>query len=83
MLDVVDRRGQCPLLRINHALLNLVGAQTIVLPEMLTTGMLITGKISVGVRSNTNGLNKINSNATTINVYGRPGPGRQDPQPVY
>src|ERR1700730_2727164 len=38
---------------------------------MLTTGMSISGKISVGVRSSTTGVSKRIASASTINVYGR------------
>src|SRR5882762_428008 len=37
----------------------------------LTTGMLMDGKISVGVRSRINGVNNNSSRAATTNVYGR------------
>jgi len=35
---------------------------------MLTTGILISGKTSVGVRSSTKGVTKSSSNAATTNV---------------
>ena len=35
---------------------------------MLTTGMLIAGKISVGVRSKISGVNKTSSSAATTKV---------------
>src|SRR5438874_1296923 len=38
---------------------------------MLTTGMLMAGKMSVGVRSRTNGVSKRRSKDATTNVYGR------------
>src|SRR6266571_3055057 len=37
----------------------------------LTTGMLMDGKMSVGVRNRTNGVNNNSSRAATTNVYGR------------
>src|SRR5438445_13266036 len=37
----------------------------------LTTGMLMLGKISVGVRDSRNGVASTSSNAATTNVYGR------------
>ena len=38
---------------------------------MLTTGMLMLGKMSVGVRKMTTGLTSKIISATTTNVYGR------------
>ena len=38
---------------------------------MLTTGILMLGKISVGVRSRMNGVMIKSSNAATTNVSGR------------
>src|SRR5437899_7688214 len=38
---------------------------------MLTTGMLIDGKMSVGVRNKTNGVNSNSTRAPTTKVYGR------------
>src|SRR3954469_20063572 len=38
---------------------------------MLTTGMLMLGKISVGVRRSTKGVSKSNTSAQTTKVYGR------------
>jgi len=37
----------------------------------LTTGMLMAGKISVGVRNSTNGVRSSSSNEATTKVYGR------------
>ena len=37
----------------------------------LTTGMLMDGKISVGVHSRINGVNSRSNSAATTNVYGR------------
>src|SRR5207248_10559171 len=37
---------------------------------MLTTGMLISGKMSVGVRRSTTGVSKIIARPRTTNVYG-------------
>src|SRR5258708_17854570 len=37
----------------------------------LTTGMLMDGKMSVGVRSRTNGVSNKSSKAATTKVYGR------------
>src|SRR5579863_2354002 len=38
---------------------------------MLITGMLMLGKMSVGVRNSTNGVSSTITSANTINVYGR------------
>src|SRR5947209_17059924 len=38
---------------------------------MLTTGILISGKMSVAMRISTSGVDRKISNAITINVYGR------------
>src|SRR6266566_4756303 len=37
----------------------------------LTTGILIDGKMSVGVRNNTNGVSKSSNSDATTKVYGR------------
>src|SRR3954447_10025244 len=38
---------------------------------MLTTGMLMLGKMSVGVRMSTKGVSKSNTSEQTTKVYGR------------
>ena len=57
VLDIIHRRRQRPFVGINHALFNVACGQAAVYCQTtLTTGMLMDGKMSVGVRSRTKGV---------------------------
>src|SRR6267142_411185 len=47
------------------------GSRPLKVHTRLMTGILISGKMSVGVRSRTTGVNRMMTSAITINVYGR------------
>ena len=68
MLDVVDRDGHRALVVVTDALFDLRASRPVYCQMMLTTGMLMAGKMSVGVRSSTKGVRNNSSSAATTNV---------------
>ncbi len=69
VLDVIDRDGQRAFVDVDDALLDCPAASRPVYCQMmLMTGMLMAGKMSVGVRNRMNGVSSTSSSAATTKV---------------
>src|ERR1700723_578548 len=64
--SVVTARSELEVMRCSIS----VGSRPVKFHTRLITGMLMSGKISVGVRSKTSGVNRMITMAITMKVYG-------------
>src|SRR5260370_20579119 len=64
---VVRERSKIETIRVSIS----DGAKPVYVQMTLMTGMLMLGKISIGVRSRTTGLIRSSTTENTMNVYGR------------
>ena len=68
MFNVVDGDAHGAFVGEDDALLDVLRVETGYCQMTLMTGMLMLGKMSVGVRSSTNGVSSKSSSAATTNV---------------
>src|SRR5882724_8758163 len=66
LTSVAIPRSTLPVMRCSIS----CGSRPVKVQTRLMTGILISGKISVGVRSKTTGVSRMITSAITINVYG-------------